>query len=1489
MKLLLLFPMIMFMFSIGLSQVPEINWGLGIGGNGWDASRCIVYDSHKNVYVTGSFRDTMDFDAGAGMAPLVSNGLQDTYLLKLDSLGNFLWVKQFGSTADDIGYSIVITELDEVLLTGNFNETIDFDPGIGQFLFSPTSDGTTSTGFILKLDSNGNFSWVKKMGGDIKIVLDKDKNVLVYGGFSGTKDFDPSPTTSFNLSAITSSYGVTDIFVAKLDSNFNFLWAFKYGSYLDESASGVQTDSVGNVYVVGSLRATIDFDPGPGVFNMQAGYLGVVATYIDVFFAKYSPTGNFIWAKRIGSEGHDMPSGFQMDRNANLYISGTYFGVVDFDPNAGTYYFDTQVLGGAFLAKYDSNGSFLWANAHKASRMAMDLHTSGDIVVAGSFGTTIGNNTPLDFDPGSNVFNLTSVGGIDGYLAVYNQWGTFQYAKRFGGSALEYPNSITVDDDGELYLSGAFKTGSINVGEEQNPVLYNSHSHTDDIFVLKLKRPAGVTGKVYLDTNQNCNLDFGEIPVSAIGLTIQPGNIHVTSNIHGVWYLDSLPIGNYTITINLPNNYSSNCGLVQNFSIQDTAISFSAPSFGVTSNFGFIEGTIFNDLNANCIKDAYEPGIPNRLALIQPGNQVVQTNSLGYYKSDTLAIGNYSITVDTNGNWGASCINTFTVNNVPWGGPIIPTNIGLISAVPCARPLVSINSSRVRPCFNGSVNVHAKNLPYATASLTNAYVIVEMDSLINIISASMPYTNLGNGQYRVDLGTLNPGQESIIQFYCHYSCQMIVGRTYCFDATLYPINSCVYDTVPASLPPDFSPCTLPWDHSSLSVDGYCQNDSIYFSVTNNGLPGYGDMDCYSPVRIYIDGSYILMDSVQLAGGETSIFSFSADGRTWRFEADQHPLHPGNSHPNFTIEACGNLSNWTPNLVNLLPPDDADQFVDIECVLARLSYDPNVKTGYPLGVGTTNNVSSNGQIDYVIDFQNTGTDTAFTVVIRDTLEMDLDIFTVQSGVSSHPYSFVMHGPRVLEWTFSNILLPDSTTNENASHGFVTFTVNQNQNLANGTQINNRANIYFDFNEAIVTNTTNHTIQEDVRTLAWIEQDTVNVNFCGNNTYSRNGITYSNSGTYFQLVEGDFGIDTLVKIIFQQNLASSSTIMESVCSNYIAPDNQVYSSSGIYSAIIPNTHGCDSLITIDLTVLHPTSSTINETRCSNYTTPDGQVYTSSGMYSAMIPNTQGCDSLITIDLTILHPTSSTINETRCSNYTAPDGQVYTSSGMYTALISNTQGCDSLITIDLTVLHPTSSTITETTCSNYTAPDGQVYTSSGIYTALISNTQGCDSIITIDLTIVSIIPTITNNSPSLHADMDNAAYQWLDCSNSYMPIAGETNQNFTATTNGLYAVQINLNSCLDTSDCFLITGVGLEHLSDELIKLYPNPSNGEFTVDFGILVNNAGLFVEDITGRIVYESDNITDQKVDLKLKEAPGAYYVIIKFASGEIQKLKLILE
>ena len=128
------------------------------------------------------------------------------------------------------------------------------------------------------------------------------------------------------------------------------------------------------------------------------------------------------------------------------------------------------------------------------------------------------------------------------------------------------------------------------------------------------------------------------------------------------------------------------------------------------------------------------------------------------------------------------------------------------------------------------------------------------------------------------------------------------------------------------------------------------------------------------------------------------------------------------------------------------------------------------------------IEKNTDIEYHIRFQNTGTDTAFFVKITDQLSNHLDPTSIRPGASSHPYTFELSGEGLVKFKFFNILLPDSTTNETASNGFVKFRISQKPNLPNGIVINNEANIYFDFNEAVITNQTMHTVGENFITVS-----------------------------------------------------------------------------------------------------------------------------------------------------------------------------------------------------------------------------------------------------------------------------------------------------------------------------------------------------------------------------------------------------------------------
>ncbi|HNW77099.1 MAG TPA: T9SS type A sorting domain-containing protein [Bacteroidales bacterium] len=503
----------------------------------------------------------------------------------------------------------------------------------------------------------------------------------------------------------------------------------------------------------------------------------------------------------------------------------------------------------------------------------------------------------------------------------------------------------------------------------------------------------------------------------------------------------------------------------------------------------YLFGFVFNDLNHNGIQDEGESGLPGRLIAIEPGSIIAMTDSNGVWTGDYVPAGSYLATVHLPDNWQMSTplsqpfffMDTTTTTRIP--------AFGMYSTDVCPRAEVTVTAPKLVRCSpEQMVYVTAKNDVTATGVVIDSYVDVSLDPLISLDSASLAYSALGDNKFRFDVGDLNPGEEVNFSLSTTVSCDALKDQTLCIQANIYPVDSCAIDTTHNPPPPNgVTPCNLPWDHSSLSVDGWCDTDSVRFSVTNTGQPGNGDMVCYSPVRVWLDTVMVRFDSIQLAGGQTKYYAFTANGHTWRLEADQHPLHPGHSHPNAVVEVCGDTANWTPGLINLFPLDDADPMVDIYCGMVTGDWQQAEKIGYPEGSGGEGNILPGQGIQYQVNFQNMGVDTAGLVTIRDTLDMNLNIFTVSPGASSHPYTFRMFGQRVLEWKFEGINLPPSSVNEPGSQGFLTFSVDQNDSLPEGTQIFNTAYVFFEYpapggksgenhvkDAPLVTNQTLHTI-------------------------------------------------------------------------------------------------------------------------------------------------------------------------------------------------------------------------------------------------------------------------------------------------------------------------------------------------------------------------------------------------------------------------------
>ncbi|HHZ65245.1 MAG TPA: T9SS type A sorting domain-containing protein [Flavobacteriales bacterium] len=232
------------------------------------------------------------------------------------------------------------------------------------------------------------------------------------------------------------------------------------------------------------------------------------------------------------------------------------------------------------------------------------------------------------------------------------------------------------------------------------------------------------------------------------------------------------------------------------------------------------------------------------------------------------------------------------------------------------------------------------------------------------------------------------------------------------------------------------------------------------------------------------------------------------------------------------------------------------------------------------------------------------------------------------------------------------------------------------------------------------------------------------------------------------------------------------------------------------------------------------------------------------------------------------------------------VYATPGTYEACLVDTMSsscsgqdiyCDSVY---IAVCISTTGTAVQTACDSYTWIDGNTYTTSNnTATYTLANSAGCDSVVTLDLTINIVEDGITNNSPTLTADASGASYQWLDCNNNFAPITGETNQNFTATVSGNYAVEVSQNNCTDTSDCQSITLVDLPENKVSDILIHPNPTTGILTIE-GV---EGSVSVYDIYGRMVLTTNSNT---LDIS-QAATGIYFVRIVDEQGRVYSQKVI--
>jgi hypothetical protein len=489
-----------------------------------------------------------------------------------------------------------------------------------------------------------------------------------------------------------------------------------------------------------------------------------------------------------------------------------------------------------------------------------------------------------------------------------------------------------------------------------------------------------------------------------------------------------------------------------------------------------VEGRVAVDTNNNCLADSVELGLANQMVRFEKGGiayYFTTYNSNGDYQA-FLDTGTYTVTVIPNSSYWQACPTSQVVQITSSNIPQI-LDWALQPVILCSQLRVDISTPILRPTAPNFYSVYYCN--EGTTMANNAYVEVLLDPDLNVLSTGLPIVSQVGNLYTFNIGNVGVAACGVFNIEVIVDLSAQAGQTHCTEAHIYPDTICTPNI---------------WVNSRLAVDAECQNDTVFFMINNLGA-------AMSQPRTY----YVFEDNIMMrqstfqigVGGSQQVIQPADTGKTYRIIAKQESGYPsllGDSVITAVVEGCVPFLNGSFNtgFVTQFSNGNSAPFIAVDCQQNVTSYDPNDKSAQPEGYDMTNHyIYDYTALDYKIRFQNTGTDTAFNIIILDTISPYLDLATLEMGASSHNYTWSIQNGNVLNIKFANIMLPDSNVNEPLSNGFFRYRIEQKANNALGTIINNSAAIYFDFNPPVMTNKTWHTVGEDFVTSIVLNQTTV----------------------------------------------------------------------------------------------------------------------------------------------------------------------------------------------------------------------------------------------------------------------------------------------------------------------------------------------------------------------------------------------------------------
>lgn len=482
----------------------------------------------------------------------------------------------------------------------------------------------------------------------------------------------------------------------------------------------------------------------------------------------------------------------------------------------------------------------------------------------------------------------------------------------------------------------------------------------------------------------------------------------------------------------------------------------------VNESLEYIEGYVFQDTEGACVsEDIPEFGAENILVYAMSATDTFYTYTVedGYYCMEVPEFYDYELGIITSNNFWDICVSepSFYVDDATK-----KVDVGLTIDTSCTYLTTYLTIPRFRRCFQNLIYINYCNLGTDTAY--DATLDFYFEEGLEIDAEEYGFEVIDDYHYQLQLGDLAPLECDMMVIHAFVDCDLDFDTELCVEVEIGPIPDCNISEE--------------WSGAALDVQGECDGDTVRFTITN-----IGDTDMSQPQEFIVieDDIMIIQDMTNLPSGESIEVTLPANGSTYRLISDQEPFHPFTEQVSAMVKACADGSSAiSTGFANSFILDEQAPYISIECGPVIGSYDPNDKAVIPEGVYENNIIEGDEVLEFTIRFENTGTDTAFNIFIRDTLDANLDLHTFNVVASSHPVLVDYPTDGQLFFRFIDIQLPDTSVNKLDAQGFVKYTIKAKEDLPLESKIYNTAHILFDFNTAIVTNTVDLQVGELIST-------------------------------------------------------------------------------------------------------------------------------------------------------------------------------------------------------------------------------------------------------------------------------------------------------------------------------------------------------------------------------------------------------------------------